>query len=131
MNNHQNLETVKQLYAALGAGDLKSALDVIDGGVDWSVPGGAPWSGEGRGHAHVSRFFEALGTTANLKVFEPRRFVAEGDQVVVIGYEEGEVRKTGTAWKAHFTHVFTIANGKITQHREYVDTQAISEALRA
>jgi uncharacterized protein len=95
------------------------------------VPGAAPWSGEGRGHGHISRFFQALGTTANLTIFEPRRFMADGDQVVVIGYEEGHVRQTGKPWKAHFTHVFTLASGKITQHREYVDTHAIGEAFRS
>ena len=82
------------------------------------------------GHAHITRFFQTLGTTADLKIFEPRSFLADGDKVVVMGYEEGEVRKTGRPWKTHFTHAFTVANGKITQHREYVDTQAISEAFR-
>jgi len=130
MNSHQNLETVKHLYNAFGTGDLQGVLDTLDGGVEWSVPGAAPWSGEGRGHAHVRRFFEAFGTTANLKLFEPRGFLADGDQVVVIGYEEGEARKTGKPWKAHFTHVFTLGNGKIKQHREYVDTQVIADAFR-
>jgi uncharacterized protein len=72
-----------------------------------------------------------FGTTASLKTFEPRTFVADGDKVVVMGYEEGTARETGRDWKAHFTHVFTVASGKITAHREYVDTQAIAAAFRA
>jgi hypothetical protein len=127
----ENIETVKKLYTAFGTGNLQGALDLMDGEIEWSVPGAAPWSGEGRGPAYVARFLETLGTTADLKVFEPRRFLSDGDTVAVIGYEEGEVRRTGRPWKAHFTHLFTIVGGKVTRHREYVDTQAIGEALRA
>lgn len=131
MNDHENLDTIKRLYAAFGAGDVEGLIAVLDAAVDWSVPGSAPWSGEGRGHDHVQRFFQAFGAAAALKMFEPRTFLAEEGKVVVLGYEEGTARETGRDWKAHFTHVFTVAGGKITAHREYVDTQAIAEAFRA
>jgi uncharacterized protein len=131
MSHQENLDTVKRLYAAFGTGDLQSLLETLDAGIAWAVPGSAPWSGEGRGHEHVQHFFEKFGTTTAMKIFEPRSFVADGDQVVVLGYEEATVRKTGREWKSFFTHVFTVASGKITAHREYIDTQAIAEALRA
>lgn len=110
---------------------MPGLLTLLDPKVDWAVPGKAPWAGEGQGHDHVRRFFEAFGTTASLRTFEPRTFVADGDTVVVTGYEEGTFRPTGREWKAHFTRVFTVAGGKVTAHREYVDTQAIADALRA
>ena len=43
----------------------------------------------------MQRFFERFGTSASLKTFEPRSFVADGDTVVVLGYEEGTFRQTG------------------------------------
>jgi len=130
MNRQENLDTVKRLYAAFGTGDVHGLLGTLDASIDWVAPGSAPWSGEGRGHGHVQRFFEKFGTTASLKTFEPRSFVADGDTVVLMGYEEGTSRQTGREWKAHFTHVFTVGGGKITAHREYIDTQAIAEAFR-
>lgn len=130
MSNHENLDTVKRLYAAFGTGDMPGLLGMLDARVEWVVPGAAPWSGEGRGHEHVQRFFQTFGTSASLKTFEPRTFVADGDQVVVLGYEEGTARETGRDWKAHFAHVFTVEGGKVTAHREYVDTQAIAAAFR-
>jgi len=129
MSNHSNLDTVKDLYAAFGAGDTQALLGLLDEAVSWSVPGSAPWSGEGRGHEHVKRFFDAFGHSAQLQTFEPRSFVADGEQVVVLGYEEGTARATGRDWKAHFAHIFTLADGKITAHREHVDTQAIAAAF--
>lgn len=131
MSNHDNLDTVKRLYAAFGAADVPAVLGMLDARVDWSVPGNAPWSGDGSGVEHVGRFFQTLGAAAEIQRFEPRDFVADGDKVVVMGYEEGTARSTGRGWKTHFTHVFTVTGGKVTAHREYVDTQAIADAFRA
>jgi uncharacterized protein len=131
MKHQDNLETVKSLYSAFGTGDLPTLLGVLDARVEWAVPGSAPWSGEGRGHEYVQGFFQAFGSAAALSAFAPQSFFVDGDKVIVTGYEEGTARSTGRAWKAHFTHVFTVASGKVTAHREYVDTQAIAEAFRA
>jgi hypothetical protein len=128
--SHRDLDTVKRLYSAFGTGDLAGLLGTLDADIDWLVPGSAPWAGEGRGREYVQGFFEKFGSSASLETFEPRSFVADGDMVVVLGYEEGTFRKTGRSWKAHFTHTFKMAGGKITAHREYIDTQAIAEALR-
>ena len=130
MTHQENVETVKRLYAAFGTGDVQSLLGMLDEGVEWAVPGGAPWSGEGRGRQHVQAFFEKFGASASLATFEPRSFVADGDTVVVIGYEEGTSRQTGGQWKAQFAHVFRVVGGRISAHREYIDTQAIALALR-
>ena len=131
MTHQDNLDTVKRLYAAFGSGNLQELLGLLDASIDWEVPGSAPWSGNGRGREHVQRFFERFGSAASLTKFEPRSFVADENTVVVLGYEEGSARETGRAWRAHFTHVFEVDDGKITAHREYVDTEAIAEAFRA
>jgi ketosteroid isomerase-like protein len=131
MSNHGNVEIVKEVYAAFGKGDLQGLLGLLGPDVDWAIPGSAPWSGEGRGHDYVERFFQTFGSIAALNAFEPRSFLADGDRVAVMGYEEGTVRETGRAWKSHFTHLFTIANGKVTSHREYADTEAIAQAFYA
>jgi ketosteroid isomerase-like protein len=131
MSNHENLDTVKRLYAAFGAGDLPGVLAALDAGIEWKVPGSAPWAGELRGREQVQGFFQKLGSSASLDTFEPERFVADGDTVVVLGYEEGTFRESGRKWKAHFTHTFTFAGGKVTAHREYIDTLAIAEAQRS
>jgi len=128
MSNRSNLDIVKDLYAAFGTGNMQALLAGLDESVTWSVPGSAPWCGEGRGHAHVMTFFEAFGRNAQLQTFEPRSFVADGEQVVVLGYEEGKSQSTGRGWKAHFAHTFTVSDGKITAHRELIDTQAIASA---
>lgn len=128
--NPGNVEIVKQVYAAFGKGDVQGLLGLLAPDVEWAIPGSAPWAGEGRGHDYAKRFFQTFGSVAALNAFEPRRFLSDGDTVAVIGYEEGTVRETGRAWKSHFMHLFTVANGKVTSHREYGDTEAMAEAFR-
>lgn len=130
MTNHDQVDTIKALYAAFGAGDPKAIFALLAPDVEWAAPGAAPWCGEGRGLEHVQRFFQTFGTTATLKTFEPQTFFAAGDQVVVLGHEEGTSNVTGRSWKSHFAHVFTVAGGRITAHRELIDTLAIAEAFR-
>jgi uncharacterized protein len=131
MAHHGNVEIVKQVYAAFGRGDLQALLSLLGRDVEWVIPGSAPWSGEGRGHDYVQRFFQTFGSLAALSAFEPQSFLSDGDRVAVTGYEEGTVRETGRAWKSHFTHLFTVADGKVTAHREYADTEAIAKAFHA
>lgn len=131
MSNQRNVEIVKQVYAAFGKGDLEGLLGLLGRDVAWAIPGSAPWSGEGRGHDHVKRFFQTFGSIAELDAFEPRSFLADGDRVAVFGHEEGRVRETGRSWKSDFTHLFTLADGKVTAHREYADTEAIAKAFHA
>jgi ketosteroid isomerase-like protein len=122
MTNDDSVDTIKALYAAFGARDPKAIFALLSPEIEWSVPGKAPRSGEGRDLERVQRFFQTFGTIATLKTFEPRRFFADGDQVVVLGYEEGASNATGRSRQAHLTYRFTVAGSRITAHREYIDT---------
>ena len=61
MSDHENLDTVKRLYAAFGSGDMPGLLASLDPNIDWSVLVTAPWTGEGRGLAHVQGFPRSSG----------------------------------------------------------------------
>lgn len=70
MSQQDNLDTVKRLYAAFGAGDPQSIFGLLAPDVEWAAPGSAPWCGDGRGLEYVQRFFQTFGTTASLKTFD-------------------------------------------------------------
>lgn len=60
--------------------------------------------------------------------FEPREFVADGDRVLVIGWERGKVKATNRMFQADWVMAFTVRDGKVAKFHEYSDTQAIAEA---
>ncbi|MGY3365601.1 ketosteroid isomerase-like protein [Bradyrhizobium sp. GM2.4] len=61
---------------------------------------------------------------------EPREFVAQGDRVLVVGFAKGKIKATNKTFRDDWVFAITVRNGKLTNIREYVDTQALARAAR-
>jgi len=125
MAEQENVQTVKEAYAAFERGDIPSLLNLVSEDVEWSLPGPSdiiPFAGEFRGREGVGRFFAALGGAEDVEIFEPQEFVAQGDKVVTTGRYRGRIKATGQADDIEFVHVFTVRDGRITNYRQYNDT---------
>ena len=60
--------------------------------------------------------------------FQPREFVADGDRVVVFGWERAKVKATNRTIELDWIMAFTVRNGKVSKFREYTDTKAVADA---
>ena len=89
MQEAQNIQLVKDAYAAFGRGDVQGILDRLADGVVWRGVYGAashvPTAGERRGKDQVRTFFQQVAENFHFSRFEPREFVASGDKVVALG----------------------------------------------
>lgn len=129
----QNLAIVQSAYAAFGRADIPAVLAALDPSVEWEAVIGAdplrvPTAGVRKGVAAVGEFFQALGRTMTFDKFEPREFIAQGDQVACIGYYDARVRETGGRMESSWVMVFTIRNGKIVRFREWSDSAQLNRA---
>jgi uncharacterized protein len=126
MSEHKNVETVQQIYAAVGRGDIPALLTLLSDEIEWSMPGPSviPWTGTRRGRQQVAEFFGLLRKTLKSQQFEPREFIAQGDTVVVLGYERSLVKPTGRTFEQEWVHVYTLGEGKIRKCRIFEDTAA-------
>jgi len=59
---------------------------------------------------------------------EPPEFIAKEDRVVVVGFATGRIKATNKTFEDHWVFDITVRNGKLTNVREYVDTQALARA---
>ena len=59
---------------------------------------------------------------------EPPEFVAQGDRVLVIGVAKGTIKAANKTFEDHWVFAITVRNGKLTNIREYIDTQALARA---
>lgn len=57
--------------------------------------------------------------------FEPRKFFAQDDMVVVLGHYAGRVKTTGKAIESDWVHAFTLVDGKIVGFHGYEDSATI------
>ncbi len=131
MNDQTNLAVIQQAYEAFGRGDIPAVLDALTDDVEWTLQGPSviPFAGPRRGREEVAEFFSVIGETLEFEQFEPREFVAQGDTVVVVGYERSVVKQTGRSFEQEWAHVNTLRDGKIAKCRMFENTAAEAAAF--
>jgi len=127
-------QTVQDLYAAFGRGDLAAILDLMADDVEWeygAAPTLVPWLVPQRGRAGVAAFFDALLSRCEMKRFEPKQVFAQGPLAVSLVDVEFEVRATGRRVvevdEVHLWHFD--AAGRVQRFRHRVDTAHHAWAL--
>lgn len=129
MSTQENIQIVKDFFAAIARGDKQGLLALCDEGIEWVIPGKDwPLAGTHRGHAGLEDHFRNASETMETSLLEPREFVAQGDRVLVIGFAKGRIKATNKAWEDHWVFAITVRNGKLMNIREYIDTQALGRA---
>jgi ketosteroid isomerase-like protein len=97
--------------------------------IEWIIPGeGWPLAGTHRGHAGLADLLQKASETLETSYPKPPEFVAQGDRVLVIGFATGRIKATNKAFEDDWVFAMTVRNGKLTNVREYIDTQALARA---
>jgi ketosteroid isomerase-like protein len=131
MSIEQNVQIVKDFFAAMGRGDRQGLLALTATDLEWIVPGqNWPLAGTHRGHAGLAELLQKASDTIEISYPAPPEFVAQGDRVLVVGFARGKVKATNRTFEDHFVFAITVRNGKLTNIREYVDTQALARAAQ-
>lgn len=129
MTAEKNVQIAKNFFAAMRRGDRQGLLALCAEDIEWIIPGTDwPLAGVRRGHAGLEDHFRAHAETMETPVLEVQEFVAQADRVLVVGFASGKVKATNKAWEDHWVFAMTIRNGKLTNIREYMDTQALARA---
>ena len=128
MSTQENLQVVKDFFAAMGSGDKRGLLALADKDIEWIIPGeGWPLAGTHRGHAGLAELLQKASETVETST-EPSEYVAQGDRVLVVGVATGKIKATNKPFKDDWIFAITVRDGKVTNIREYVDTQALARA---
>ena len=128
MNTEKNVQTVKDFFAAIGRGDREDLLALVAEDIEWIIPGEDwPLAGTRRGHAGLAYLLETASKTMETST-EPREYVAQGDRVLVVGVATGKIKATNKTFEDDWVFAITVRNGKLTNIREYIDTQALARA---
>jgi uncharacterized protein len=133
MGRHENIQVVQRLFTAYAQGDMPAVLDTIADDVLWQEPGPADilsLAGTRRGRDQVADWFRALDEGEEILQFEPREFLADGEKVVVLGFERVRVRATGQTYENEWAFVFAVREAKVAELRAYHDTAAMVAAYR-
>ena len=129
MSTQENVQIVKDFFAAMGRGDQQALLSLSAEDIEWIIPGEDwPLAGTHRGHAELAAVLQKASEELETTYPGPPEFVAQGDRVLVVGVATGKIKATNRAFKDDWVFAITVQNGKVTKIREYVDTQALARA---
>jgi hypothetical protein len=130
MSIERNVQTVKDFFAAIGRGDREGLLALVAEDIEWIVPGEDwPLAGTHRGHAGLADLLKTASESIETST-EPREFVAQGDRVLVVGFAKGKIKATNKTFEDDWIFAITIRDGRLTNIREFVDTQALARAAQ-
>ena len=128
MSIEKNIQTVKDFFAAIGRGDKEALLALVAEDIEWIIPGKDwPLAGTHRGHAGLVGLLETASKSIETST-EPREFVAQGDRVLVVGFARGKIKATNKTFEDDWIFAITVREGRLSNIREYVDTQALARA---
>jgi uncharacterized protein len=132
MSTAANKDRVGAIFAALAEGDGRPFNDALAENVVWTVMGSGSWARAYRGKAAVRDELQRplFANFATAYRCRPERIIAEDDAVVVLA--KGEVMTTaGQPYCNDYCFVIRMADGAITEIREYMDTALVDAVLAA
>ena len=129
MSTQENVQTVKDFFAAMGGSDRQGLLALCAEDFEWIIPGEDwPLAGTHRGHAGLENLLQKANETVETSYPEAPEFIAQGDRVLVIGVATGKIKATNKPFKDDWVFDITVRDGKVAHIKEYIDTQALARA---
>jgi ketosteroid isomerase-like protein len=123
-----NAQTVQEIYAAFGRGDVPAILSKLSPDVDWEYGPASttvPWLQHRRGREEVAGFFESLAGI-EMHTFAPKEILEAGSVVVALIDVDFTVKSTGKRiTEDDEIHVWRFDDaGKVVRFRHGADTHA-------
>ena len=128
MSTQENVQIVKDFFAAMGRGDKQGLLAISAEDIEWFIPGEWALAGTHSGHAELAAVLKKASNEVEMKYPKPPEFVAQGDRVMVVGVATGKVYATNKPYKDEWVFDITLRDGKVAHIKEYIDTQALARA---
>lgn len=130
---HPYIQTVSNIYAAFGRGDIPAILEQLAEDIVWEyghVENDVPWLKPRHGRASVAEFFSVLGRELEFRKFEINGILQAQDTVVGLLEAELYVKRTGkTIRESDEGHIWHFGNeGRVVRFKHAADTLAHARA---
>ena len=130
MGANENKRLMESVFAELASGNGQPFMDLLAEDVRWTVTGTTPWSRTYDGKRAVvdelmrplfAQFADRFENTAS-------RIIAD-DEHVVVECRGKVTTKAGKPYNQTYCYVCRLAEGKVRELTEYLDTELVREAL--
>ena len=129
MRTQENVQVVEDFFLAMSHGDKPGLLALSAEDIEWTIPGKDwPLAGTYHGHAGLADLLQKASATLETSYPEPPEFVAQGNRILVVGFAKGKIKATNRTFEDNWVFAITVRDGRLTNIREYIDTQALARA---
>jgi uncharacterized protein len=130
MSTAENKELFQHIFAGLSAGNGKPFLDSLADDFCWTILGSTDWSKTYRGKetVQIELLRPLFAQFADRYTNEASRIIAEGD-IVVVECRGKVTTKAGKRYNNTYCWVCRVADGKLKELTEYMDTALVAAAL--
>jgi ketosteroid isomerase-like protein len=128
-----NVDFVKGVYAAFGAGDVPKVLGSMHPQIQWTQTAGYRLGGgvHRSPQAVLENVFAKIPVGFESFSIDVERLIDAGNVVVMQGHYVAKSKATGKSERAAVAHVLEISDGKIVRFDQYVDSATINPVLGA
>ncbi len=132
MSANQNKQLLQRIFAGLAQGDSRLFVESMAEDFRWHMIGSTAWSKtyEGKQVVLTELFGKLRLQFADRIKTMPQRFIAEDDFVVVEARGNNLTTK-GIVYNNTYCFIFRLADGKLQDVTEYLDTELVTAALGA
>jgi uncharacterized protein len=130
MDTAGNKQLVQNIFSELAQGNSRPLVESMSDDFCWTVTGSNDWAGTYRGKQTVlDKLLARLRSRIEGRVKTiAQRFIAEGDFVVVEA-RGNNTTKTGVPYNNAYCFVIRLAEGRLQEITEYMDTELVSSVL--
>jgi len=129
MSATANKQLLQDIFAELAKSNSRPFVDAMADDFRWTMFGGGKWAKTYEGKAAVlNELFPALRRKMDRITTIAQRFIAEGEHVAVEA-RGANTTKAGAAYNNNYCFVFRLADGKLAEVTEYMDTELVTAVL--
>ena len=131
MTAAENKQQLKDVFTEMAKGNTAPFAACLSDEICWRFMGSTKWTGTYRGKVEVFQklLVPLMAQFATPYTGEAQRFIAEGD-FVVVEFNGGVTTKSGNAYHNKYCYICRMADQKIVEITEYMDT-ALADAVLA
>ena len=130
MSADQNKQLMQRIFAQFSQGDSSLFVESMADDFRWTVTGNTRWSKTYAGKQTIlTELFGALRARIDGRIKTiAHRFIAE-DDFVVVEARGNNITRAGIPYNNNYCFVFRLADGKLKEVTEYLDTELVTAAM--
>ena len=129
MNTSENKQLLQNVFAALAQSDARPFVAAMADDFRWTMIGSNKWARTYDGKQAVTgELFPALRGKMDRITTIAHRFIADGDHVAVEA-RGANTTKDGKPYCNSYCFVFRVADGKLAELTEYMDSELVTAVL--